>query len=298
MTTSVHAPTAPAGEATVEHPKRGFPWGVVGSYASIIIILIWCLAPFYYMTIMAFKDPDYALDNSLVPSHLTLSNFKYAFNTTNNHFGRSLVNGVIIGVAVTVLGMAVGVFAAYAMARLQFRFKYLILGAVLAASMFPGVAILTPLFQLFTDWGWLGTYQGLIVPQISGALPLAVFVLTSFFTDMPWELEQAARVDGATPGQAFRLVILPLAAPALFTCAILIFLSVWNEYLLSVNLYNGNDNVAPPTVALAKFTAGPHVQPYTQTMAAGLIVVIPLIIVVLLCQRRIVSGLTAGGVKG
>jgi multiple sugar transport system permease protein len=298
MTSSVQAPTAPAGEAAIEQPKRGFPWGIVGSYASIVIILVWCLTPFYYMTIMAFRDPDYALDPSLVPSHLTLSNFKYAFNTTNNHFGRSLVNGVIIGVAVTVIAMAVGVFAAYAMARLQFRFKYVILGAVLAASMFPGVAILTPLFQLFSDWGWLGTYQGLIVPQISGALPLAVFVLTSFFTDMPWELEQAARVDGATPGQAFRLVILPLAAPALFTVAILIFLGVWNEYLLSVNLYNGNDNVAPPTVALAKFTAGPHVIPYTQTMAAGLIVVIPLIIVVLLCQRRIVSGLTAGGVKG
>jgi len=299
MTSSVQAPTAAAGAGeTYERPKRGFPWGVAGSYATIVIILVWCLAPFYYMTIMAFRQPDYALDPSLLPTHLTLSNFKYAFNTTNNHFGRSLINGVIIGVAVTVLGMAVGVFAAYAMARLQFRFKYVILGAVLAASMFPGVAILTPLFQLFTDWGWLGTYQGLIVPQVSGALPLAVFVLTSFFTDMPWELEQAARVDGATPGQAFRLVILPLAAPALFTCAILIFLSVWNEYLLSVNLYNGNDNVAPPTVALAKFTAGPHVQPYTQTMAAGLIVVIPLIIVVLLCQRRIVSGLTAGGVKG
>jgi multiple sugar transport system permease protein len=298
MTSSVQAPTAPAGEAAIEQPKRGFPWGIVGSYASIVIILVWCLTPFYYMTIMAFRDPDYALDPSLVPSHLTLSNFKYAFNTTNNHFGRALVNGVIIGVAVTVIAMAVGVFAAYAMARLQFRFKYVILGAVLAASMFPGVAILTPLFQLFSDWGWLGTYQGLIVPQISGALPLAVFVLTSFFTDMPWELEQAARVDGATPGQAFRLVILPLAAPALFTVAILIFLGVWNEYLLSVNLYNGNDNVAPPTVALAKFTAGPHVIPYTQTMAAGLIVVIPLIIVVLLCQRRIVSGLTAGGVKG
>jgi multiple sugar transport system permease protein len=298
MTSSVQAPTAPAGEAAIEQPKRGFPWGIVGSYASIVIILVWCLTPFYYMTIMAFRDPDYALDPSLVPSHLTLSNFKYAFNTTNNHFGRALVNGVIIGVAVTAIAMVVGVFAAYAMARLQFRFKYVILGAVLAASMFPGVAILTPLFQLFSDWGWLGTYQGLIVPQISGALPLAVFVLTSFFTDMPWELEQAARVDGATPGQAFRLVILPLAAPALFTVAILIFLAVWNEYLLSVNLYNGNDNVAPPTVALAKFTAGPHVQPYTQTMAAGLIVVIPLIIVVLLCQRRIVSGLTAGGVKG
>jgi multiple sugar transport system permease protein len=122
--------------------------------------------------------------------------------------------------------------------------------------------------------------------------------LTSFFREMPWELEQAARVDGASPGQAFRLVILPLAAPALFTTAILVFLAVWNEYLLSSVLYNGNDNVAPPTVALAKFTAGPHVIPYTQTMAAGVVITVPLVIVVLLCQRRIVAGLTAGGVKG
>ena len=288
----------PVEPTTSTTSKRPFQWGNVGTGAVLVLIIVWCLLPFYWMVVMAFRDNTYTYDNTPWFTHLTLNNFKYAFNTTNNHFGRSLVNGVIIGTCVTVVGMAVGVFAAYAMARLQFRFKYAILGAVLAASMFPGVAILTPLFQLFSNWGWLGTYQGLIVPQISGALPLAVFILTSFFTDMPWELEQAARVDGATPGQAFRLVILPLAAPALFTCAILIFLSVWNEYLLSSVLYNGNDNVAPPTVALAKFTAGPHVIPYTQTMAAGLIVVIPLVIVVLLCQRRIVSGLTAGGVKG
>ncbi len=133
------------------------------------------------------------------------------------------------------------------------------LAAILAASMFPGVAILTPIFQLFTNFGWLGTYQGLILPQISFSLPLAVYTLTSFFADMPWELEQAARVDGATPGQAFRLVILPLAAPALFTTAILVFLASWNEYLLSSVLSNGNDNVAPSTVAIANFTAGPHV---------------------------------------
>jgi len=297
MTTAVQDAPAASRPASTSS-KRPFQWGNVGTGGVLVLIVIWCLLPFYWMTVMAFRDNAYTYDNTPWFTHLTLNNFKYAFNTTNNHFGRSLVNGVIIGTCVTVVGMAVGVFAAYAMARLQFRFKYAILGAVLAASMFPGVAILTPLFQLFSNWGWLGTYQGLIVPQISGALPLAVFILTSFFTDMPWELEQAARVDGATPGQAFRLVILPLAAPALFTCAILIFLSVWNEYLLSSVLYNGNDNVAPPTVALAKFTAGPHVIPYTQTMAAGLIVVIPLVIVVLLCQRRIVSGLTAGGVKG
>jgi multiple sugar transport system permease protein len=164
--------------------------------------------------------------------------------------------------------------------------------------MFPGVAILTPLFQLFTGFGWLGTYQALILPQISFSIPLAVYTLTSFFADMPWELEEAARVDGCTSGQAFRLVILPLAAPAMFTTAILVFLSSWNEYLLSSVLSNGNTKVAPSTVAIAGFTAGPHIVPYAQTMAAGVVVTIPLVIVVLLFQRRIVSGLTAGGVKG
>ena len=157
----------------------------------------------------------------------------------------------------------------YAMARLDFRFKGLILGAILAASMFPGVAILTPLFQLFTNAHWLGTYQALIIPQISFSLPLAVYTLTSFFSEMPWELEQAARVDGCTPGQAFRLILLPLAAPALFTTAILVFLASWNEFLLSSNLSNGNTNVQPSTVAIAFFTAGPHIVPNTQTMAAG-----------------------------
>ena len=163
-------------------------------------------------------------------SHLTWSNFRYAFDTTNNTFARSLINSLLIGAVVTIVAMVIGVFAGYAMARLAFRGKGFVLAAILGASMFPGVAILTPLFQLFTSFGWLGTYQALILPQISFSLPLAVYTLTSFFADMPWELEQAARVDGCTPGQAFRLVIFPLAAPALFTTAILVFLASWNEY--------------------------------------------------------------------
>jgi multiple sugar transport system permease protein len=279
-------------------PKPGFNWGNAGTVAVLVIIVIWCLLPFYWMVVMAFRDNNYTYDNTPWFVHTTWSNFSYAFNTANNHFGRSLVNSLIIGTCVTVLAMLIGVFAGYALARLAFRGKGLVLAAILAASMFPGVAILTPIFQLFTNLHWLGSYQGLILPQISFSLPLAVYTLTSFFADMPWELEQAARVDGATPGQAFRLVILPLAAPALFTTSILVFLASWNEYLLSSVLYNGNDNVAPTTVAIAKFTAGPHVVANTQTMAAGLVVTIPLVIVVLLFQRRIVSGLTAGGVKG
>jgi multiple sugar transport system permease protein len=284
------APVRPSGE--------GFNWNKVGNYAMIGLIVVWCLAPFYWMFVMSIRDPSKPYDTTLYPDHFTLANYRFAFNTTNNHFGRSLINGVFIGSVVTLIALAIGVFAAYALARLQFRGKFMIMGIVLTASMFPGVALLTPIFQLFSSWGLLGTYRGLIIPQISFSLPLCVFILTSFFAEMPWELEQAAKVDGATPGQAFRLVIFPLAAPALFTTAILVFLGSWNEYLLTSQLYNNNDNVATPTVALAKFTAGPHIVPYTQSMAAGVVITIPLVLVVLLLQRRIVAGLTAGGVKG
>jgi multiple sugar transport system permease protein len=288
---------APHAEATTASKKR-FSRGDLGTLAVIALIIFWCLAPFYWMTVLAFRDTAFTFDTTPWFTHLTFENFKYAFNTTDNKFGRSLFNSLLIGAVVTALAMTIGVFAGYAMARLSFRGKGLILAAILGASMFPGVAILTPLFQLFAGWGWLGTYPALILPQISFSLPLAVYTLTSFFSDMPWELEQAARVDGATPGQAFRLVIFPLAAPALFTTAILVFLASWNEFLLSSVLSNGIYKVEPSTVALAKFTAGPHVVPYTQTMAAGVVVTVPLVIVVLLFQRRIVSGLTAGGVKG
>jgi len=299
MTSSVQAapPEAPVSGVSTKAPRQ-VNWGNVGTLGVIVLIIIWCLAPFYWMLVLSLRDPGYTFDTTPWFSHVTGSNFRYAFNTSVNQFGRSLINSVIIGSVVTATAMVIGVFAGYAMARLSFRGKGLVLAAILGASMFPGVAILTPLFQLFTGFHWLGTYQALILPQISFSLPLAVYTLTSFFADMPWELEQAARVDGATPGQAFRLVIFPLAAPALFTTAILVFLASWNEFLLSSVLANGNSHVAPSTVAIAFFTAGPHIVPYTQTMAAGIVVTVPLVIVVLLFQRRIVSGLTSGGVKG
>jgi multiple sugar transport system permease protein len=275
----------------------GFRLANVGTLAMFAVILIWCLAPFYWMIVLAFRDPSYTFDTTPFFSHVTMSNLRFAF-AGQNAFGRSIVNSLIIGVVVTAVAMIIGVSAAYALARLTFRGKGILLSAILGASMFPGVAILTPIFQLFSDWGWLATYHALIIPQISFSLPLAVYTLTSFFSDMPWELEQAARVDGATPAQAFRLVILPLAAPAMFTTAILVLLASWNEYLLSSVLSRGEKSVQPSTVALANFDGGPHIQPFTQIMAAGLVVTVPLIIIVLLAQRRIVAGLTAGGVKG
>jgi multiple sugar transport system permease protein len=288
--------TAPG--TVVPEARKPFKWGNVGTVVVMVIIILWCLAPFYWMLVLAFRDNQATFSTDVWFSHVTWSNFRYAFNTQYNDFGRSLLNSVVIGAVVTALSMLFGVFSGYALARLVFRGKGFVLAAILGASMFPGVAILTPLFQLFSTWGWLGTYQALILPQISFALPLAVYTLTSFFADMPWDLEEAARVDGCTQGQAFRKVILPLAAPALFTTAILVFLQSWNEYLLSSVLSNGKAAVAPSTVAIANFTAGPHIVPYTQTMAAGLVVTVPLVIVVLVFQRRIVSGLTAGGVKG
>ena len=268
------------------------------TYLGVAIIVIWGLAPFYWMVVTSFREVAYTYDTTPWPTHVTWANYQTAFDTSlGNFFGRSLVNSLIIASVSTLVGLVVGVFAAYALSRLEFKGKFLVLGFVLAASMFPGVALVTPLFQLFTDIGWFGTYQALIIPNISFVLPLTIYTLTAFFREMPWELEEAAKIDGATPGQAFRKVILPLAAPGLFTTAILAFIAAWNEFLIASQLSTAQ--VAPVTVAIANFTGSqPRQEPYTALMAAGTVVTVPLIIMVLLFQRKIVAGLTAGGVKG
>jgi multiple sugar transport system permease protein len=278
--------------------RRSVSWANVRSYLGIVLIVIFCLAPFYWMVVTAFRDVGYTFDTTPWPTHVTLDNFRTAFSTKlGNHFGRALINSIIIGVFTTLLAVLAGTWCAYALSRLQFRFKFVVLGLILGASMFPGVALLTPLFQLFTNIHWIGQYQALIIPDISFALPLTVYTLTAFFSEMPWDLEESARIDGCTPGQAFRKIMLPLAAPGLFTTAILAFISSWNEYLLAQQF--STSKTQPVTVAIAGFTGAlPHVEPYTTIMAAGTVVTVPLIIMVLIFQRAIVSGLTAGGVKG
>jgi multiple sugar transport system permease protein len=302
MATATSAQTTPAPSAATTPRQYRKPKGrtaaMVRTYLGVAIIVVWGLAPFYWMVVTSFRDVGYTFDNTLYPSHFTLDNYKTAFSTNlGNHFGRALANSLLIGAVTTVIGLAAGVFAAYALARLNFRGKFLVTGFILGASMFPLVALVTPLFQLFTNIGWMGTYQALIIPDISFVLPLTIYTLTAFFNEMPWELEEAARIDGATPWQAFRKVILPLAAPGLFTTAILAFISAWNEFLIASQL--SNDRTQPVTVAIASFTGSqPHQEPYTTVMAAGTIVTVPLVILVLIFQRQIVSGLTAGGVKG
>ena len=290
--TASRTSTAPA-----ERPKRPFNWGSFRTYISAIVILIWCLAPFYWMIVTAFRDVGFTFDTTPFFTHFTWDNFATVFDESlGNHFGKNLLNSLFVGAVTTLIALIVGVFAAYALARLNFRFKFVVLGFILGASMFPGVALVTPLFQLFTNIGWMGTYQALIIPNISFVLPLTVYTLTSFFREMPWELEEAARIDGCTQGQAFRKVILPLAAPATFTTAILAIISAWNEFLIASQL--SNDDTRTVTVAIAYFAGSqPQQEPYTAIMAAGTIVTIPLVILVLVFQRKIVAGLTAGAVK-
>ena len=270
-------------------------------YLGLVLIVIWGLAPFYWMVVTAFRDVGYTFDTTPWPTHVTLDNFKTAFSTDRgNHFGAALVNSVIIGVRDhggrhARRGLRV-LRAGPAGLPGQVRSCS---GVILGASMFPGVALVSPLFQLFSNIGWLdgANYQALIIPNISFALPLTIYTLTAFLAEMPWELEESARIDGCTPGQAFRKIMLPLAAPGLFTTAILAFIASWNEFLLAAQFSTKQTQTV--TVAIAQFTgAQPHQEPYTAVMAAGTIVTVPLIIMVLIFQRAIVSGLTAGGVKG
>ncbi|MGH8968455.1 MAG: carbohydrate ABC transporter permease [Actinomycetes bacterium] len=292
--TATRADTAPRARAAA--PKR-FNWNNVWFYLGMAFIVVYCLAPFYWMLVSALKSPDDIFNNNLLPTNMSLESFEAVFSGKNN-FGYALRNGIIIATTATVIAMVIGVFAAYALARLHFRFKFLVLGTILATAMFPGVAIVTPLFQLFSELGWINQYQSMIIPDISFTLPLAIWILTSFFAEMPWELEEAAKIDGATPGQAFRKVIMPLAAPGVFTTMILVFINAWNEYLIA-SVMSQTLASEPPTVAIAKFTGESQFQqPFGTQMAAGVIVTIPLVILVLAFQRRIVAGLTAGGVKG
>ena len=276
--------------------KKNF--GNIGHKLGVIFILVWGLAPFYWMLVTALRDKKYTFDTTPWPTHVTLDNFRDALATDKgNDFLGAITNSLIISLITTALAVVVGVFTGYALARLNFRGKGIVTGIILAASMFPGIALVTPLFQLFGDIGWIGTYRAMIIPNISFALPLTVYTLISFFRQLPWELEEAARVDGATRGQAFRLVLLPLAVPGIFTTAIIAFIATWNEFMLARQL--STNATEPVTVAIARFS-GPNAfeYPYAAIMAAGSLVTIPLILMVLAFQRRIVSGLTAGGVKG
>jgi len=304
IATPVIAHLTPEELGALQKPNHDSRWwlGKVASVVGMALIVIYCLVPFYWMVISSLRLPTMGLSNDYFPNPVSLENYPGVFSAQNNFF-RAILNSVVVSVTTTVLTLVFGIIGAYALARLRFAAKGFVLSIIIGASMFPGVTLLIPLFKLFTgsyDWlpiHWLNQYQAAIIPSLSFGLPLCVWNLTAFFRQLPVELEQAAMVDGCTPGEAFRLIILPLAAPGVFTTAILTFIAVWNEFMISLTFLQARD-MKTATVALSQFTGTLGFNtPYGSIMAAGVITTVPLLLLVLFFQRRIVAGLTAGGVK-
>ncbi|TJZ59310.1 carbohydrate ABC transporter permease [Streptomyces piniterrae] len=265
-------------------------------YAGVAAVVAYCLAPFYWMLVSSLRRTSDIFDNSLFPTRISFENY-LAVLDPSAAFTRALLNSVVVAGITTLLALILATFTAYAMARLEFRLKRLVLTLIIATSMFPVVSIMVPLLKMFVDMGWINTYQAMIVPSMSFTLPLAVWNLTAFFRQMPRELEHAAMVDGCTRGQAFRKVIIPLAAPGIFTTAIITFIAAWNEFLIALSMTNKPEMQTAP-VAISKFSGATQFEtPFGSQMAAGVLVTIPLVIMVLLFQRRIVAGLTAGAAK-
>ncbi|MGB0099835.1 MAG: carbohydrate ABC transporter permease [Nocardioides sp.] len=270
----------------------------IGTWVGFILILVWCLLPVVWIVSLSFKGPNETAAGSpqFLPKSPTLANYRDILN--NSDFQASLINSFGIAGISTFLSVILATLAAYAIARLEFRGKRLVLSLALAIAMFPVVALVGPLFDLWRTIGLFNTWPGLIIPYMSFTLPLAIWTLSAFFREIPWEMEQAAQVDGATSWQAFRKVIVPLAAPGVFTAAILTFFFAWNEFVLAISLTSTTSSRTVP--AQLSFFVGPDPfnPPYGQLATASVVVTVPIIIIVLLFQRKIVAGLTSGAVKG
>jgi multiple sugar transport system permease protein len=264
----------------------------------ILLVLLYALIPVLWMIGLSLKPSStIGTDTSFFPSNPTFDNYSSLFKG-GSEFGDALRNSFGIAAIATVISIALAAMAAYALARLNFAGKAMILSGSLAIAMFPAISIVGSLFNVWRNIGLFDTWLGLIIPYMTFSLPLAIYTLSAFYREIPWELEQAAQVDGATPFQAFTKVILPLAAPGTFTAAILVFIFAWNDFLFANTLTSTSAARTVPA-ALAFFTgASQFDQPIAAIAAAAVLVTIPIIIVVLIFQRRIVAGLTAGAVKG
>jgi len=267
---------------------------------GMLVILAFALIPVLWIVALSFKTPATITDQQFFPAEFSFENYESLFTggISESPFIRPLVNSLLIAVISTSIAIVLAAFAAYAIARLSFPGKALILAGALAIAMFPQISTIGPLFDMWRAIGIYDTYIGLIIPYLTFALPLAIYTLVAFFREIPWDLEQAAAVDGATPFQAFRKVIVPLAAPGVFTAAILVFIFCWNDFLFAISLTSSDASRTVPA-ALAFFTGDSQfTEPTGNIAAAAVLVTIPIIIFVLFFQRRIVAGLTAGAVKG
>jgi multiple sugar transport system permease protein len=269
------------------------PWWL---WVAVAAVVVFCLLPFYWLVNISLKTGADLSGSDIFPPSPSLENYKSIFELSA--FTKALRNSAIVSLVTTFLGIVVGAFAAYALARLKMRGKGILLAIVLSITTFPQIAIAAPLFRLWSDIGLYNTLIGLVIPYLTFALPLSIYILVSFFREIPRDLEEAALVDGATHFEAFRKIVVPLAAPGLATTAILTFIAAWNEFLLATTLTSSQTARTTP-VAISQFTGSSQFEvPLGTQSAASVVISIPLIILVLLFQKRIVAGLTAGAVKG
>ncbi len=275
--------------ATTARQKAG--WGLANTVAIVLALI-----PVLWIVSLSFKDPSSITDPTFIPVKWTWGNYSGIFHTSD--FIRPLINSIGIGLIATFVSVLLASMAAYAVARLRFPGKNVLIGMSLLIAMFPLVSLVTPMFNIERSLGLFNTWPGLIIPYVAFGLPLGIYTLSAFFREIPWELEKAAKMDGATPFQAFTKVIAPLAAPGMVTTAILVFLFCWNEFLLAISLTSTTAARTAPA-ALAFFTGNSQFAvPTGSISAAAVVITIPIIIFVLFFQRRIVAGLTSGAVKG
>jgi len=289
-------PDAKARASTAE-PRKGIPWGKIGRYTAVVLVVFVALAPLYWSIATSVKSGIElnASPPTLFPHSFSWEN--YLSDLALSTFTRDLLNTTIIATITTFLALIIGILCAYAVARMKFHGKAVVLGITLSVTMIPLIAMVAPLYVFFTGpFPVYNTYVALIIPDLVISLPVTVWFMTSFFRDLPPDLEEAALVDGATPLRALWEVIVPLTAPGVFAAAILTFIGVYNDFIFGLTLTT-DENAQPITVGVSRF-AGEHTIPWGEIAAAAVIVTIPLAIVVLFLQRRIVSGLTAGAVKG
>ncbi len=269
-------------------------WGVGGA-----VIVIYCLFPIAWIVSVSMKAPSDLSNGQFLPTEFTWDNYRLILTgSASDLFLPALRNSFAICLIATAISCLLAMFAAYAIARLDFPGKKLILSTALVVAIFPVISIVTPLFNLWRNIGLYDTWPGLIIPYLSLTLPISIWTMSAFFREIPWEMEQAAQVDGATTWQAFRKVIVPLAAPGVFTTAIIAFFIAWNDFIYGISL-TSTEAARPVPAALGLFTgASQFEEPTGAISAAAVIVTIPVVVLVLLFQRRIVAGLTNGAVKG
>jgi len=268
----------------------------IGFWLLVAAIGLFSIFPFYYAVISSFRSGNDLFSVAYLPERLDVSSYVAVFE--RQPFGTNIANSVVVAASVVALSLGLGITAAYAFGRIRFRGRSLLLMTILAVSMFPQVAVLSGMFELIRSFGLYNTLPGLILANLMLTLPFTVWVLTTFMRELPKEIEEAAFVDGATPWIVVRRVFLPLMMPAAVTTGLLAFIVSWNEFLFALTFTLTNERrTVPPAIALMSGSTA-YELPWGTIMAASVIVTLPIVALVLVFQRKIVAGLTAGAVKG